>query len=282
MTTSRGFQQWDADVALSDAAAADIEPGRLTNPYDPAALDLTIFVSCYNEAAYIVDTLDTVCAAAREVGLGFEVIIIDDGSKDNSRELVRDYIRRHPQERLILRANRVNKGLAQNYVDGAFLGRGKYYRLICGDNSEPKDTIVTVLRAIGSSDIIIPYYLSNEGKGFRRELISKSYTGLINLITGNKIHYYNGLHVHLRHNVMRWHSNTRGFGFQAELLCLLLDFGFTYREVQVVIEERREGRSNALTLRNFVSVGHTVFEIFVRRLSRWVYRKPPPLASADM
>ena len=282
MTTSRGFQQWDADVALSDAAARELARGRLTNPYDLAALDLTIFVSCYNESAYITDTLDTVCAAAREVGLRFEVIVIDDGSRDNSRELVRDYIARHPDERLILRANRINKGLAQNYVDGAFLGRGKYYRLICGDNSEPKDTIITILKAIGSSDIIIPYYLSNEGKGFRRELISKSYTGLINLITGNTIRYYNGLHVHLRHNVMRWHSNTRGFGFQAELLCLLLDLGFTYREIQVVIEERREGRSNALTLRNFVSVGHTVFEIFVRRLSRWVYRKPPPLASADM
>src|SRR5215471_16624088 len=131
----------------------------------------------------------------------------------------------------LLRANHVNKGLAQNYVDGAFMGRGKYYRLICGDNSEPKETIVTVLKAIGEADIIIPYYLSNEGKGFRRELISKCYTALINLITGNKIHYYNGLHVHLRHNVMRWHSNTRGFGFQADLPCLLLDLDFSYREI---------------------------------------------------
>jgi dolichol-phosphate mannosyltransferase len=110
----------------------------------------------------------------------------------------------------------------------------------------------------------------------------KAYTVLINIISGNRIRYYNGLHVHLRHNVMRWHTNTRGFGFQAELLCLLLDLGFTYREIQVVIEERREGRSNALTFRNFVSVGHTIFEIFSRRLSRWVYRNPPNAASVDM
>jgi hypothetical protein len=42
--------------------------------------------------------------------------------------------------------------------------------------------------------------------------------GLVNLVTGNRLHYYNGLAVHLGHNVMRWHPNTRGFGFQADIL----------------------------------------------------------------
>jgi len=58
----------------------------------------------------------------------------------------------------------------------------------------------------------------------------EGYTFIINAITGNKIHYYNGLAVHLRHNVMRWHTNTRGFGFQAEILCLLIDLGFTHKQ----------------------------------------------------
>jgi hypothetical protein len=187
--------------------------------------------------------------------------------------MIRQYIAEHPDEHIVLRTNSFNKGLAQNYLDGAFLGKGKHYRLICGDNAEPVETIVTVLRAIGEADIIVPYYVSSEGKGFRRELISRTYTGLINLITGNDIRYYNGLAVHLRHNVMRWHSNTRGFGFQADILCLLLDLGFTYRQVPVTMIERRKGGSSALNIRNFISVGHTLFEIFNRRISRLVYRR---------
>ena len=271
---SPGVRLWDGDITISEASRLERESAYLTNPYEPHAIDLTIFVSCYNEAPLIATTLDTVCAAAHEAGLSFEAIVIDDGSTDDSREVVRNYITSHPSERIILRANRTNKGLAQNYVDGAFLGVGKYYRLICGDNSEPMSTILTVLKAVGTADIIVPYYLSNDRKAVHRRLLSRIFTAVINLISNNRIHYYNGMQVHLRLNVMRWHSNTRGFGFQADLLCLLIDLGFTYREIPVRSVEQRGGRSNALTIRNLISVSHTIFDILTRRISRLVYRKP--------
>jgi hypothetical protein len=98
---------------------------------------------------------------------------------------------------------------------------------------------------------------------------------VINVITGNRIHYYNGLAVHLRHNVMRWHPNTRGFGFQAEILCMLIDLGFTFHQVPVVMVERREGKSNALNFRNLLSVAHTISEIFLRRISGYVHGRRP-------
>jgi glycosyltransferase involved in cell wall biosynthesis len=266
-------QFWEGDIVISEAAGSLHDPQRLIAPYDEAALDLTVFVSCYNEAPYIIGTLDAVRSAATEAGLAHEIIVIDDGSRDDSPRIVADYIAANPDARIVLRVNRVNKGLAQNYFDAAFLGRGKYFRLICGDNAEPRDSIVTVFNAIGKADIIIPYYATAEGKNLRRRVISKGYTGLINLITGNRLKYYNGLAVHLRHNVMRWHSNTHGFGFQADILCLLIDLGFTYQQVEIITIEQRRGGSNALTFRNLVSVAHTLIEIGNRRLSNRLYRR---------
>jgi glycosyltransferase involved in cell wall biosynthesis len=279
VTPSPGRRFWDASITLSAGAAALHDPQRLIAPYDSDPLDLTVFVSCYNEADYIIDTLDTIRRAAQEAGLRCEIIVIDDVSRDNSRELVADYIAAHPDERIILRANRINKGLAQNYMDGAFLGQGKHYRLICGDNAEPFDSILAVFRVVGDADIIVPYYTSSEGKSRRRQLISGAYTGLVNLMTGNRLHYYNGLAVHLRHNVMRWHPNTRGFGFQADILCQLLDLGFSYKEVPIVTVEQRRGRSNALTFRNLISVAHTLSEIAVRRMSNRLYRRQKKFVS---
>ncbi len=260
---------WDATVELSESAKQYHQIENLIYPYTANQLDLTIFVSCYNEELYIADTLDIIIDAMKVVKKTYEIIIIDDCSKDSSVEIVKKYIHTHPTINILLRINKTNKGLAQNYVDGAFLGIGKYYRLICGDNAEPKETIIKVLNMMGEADIIIPFYISAEGKSFYRQFISKAFTWIINVISGNKINYYNGLQVHLRHNVMRWHPNTRGFGFQADILCALLGQGFSYKEVSCITIERRGGNGNALTWKNLLSVKRTILSIFLRRIAPW-------------
>jgi hypothetical protein len=131
-----------------------------------------------------------------------------------------------------------------------------------------------VFRELGRADMIIPYYVASEGRSRYRRFLSNAYTALVNLISGLNLHYYNGLAVHLRHNVMRWHSNTRGFGFQADIICLLIDQGFSFKEVPVkMIERRATGSSNALTFKNMLSVAHTLIDLVFRRLANWVYRR---------
>jgi glycosyltransferase involved in cell wall biosynthesis len=262
-----------ADVVMTPAAE------RLHSADNPAtgrgALDLTVFISCYNEEEFIVPTIETVRDALKEIGsISFEIIVVDDHSRDKSSTMVVSYIAAHPDERVLLRTNGVNRGLAQNYLDAAFIGKGKYYRLVCGDNAEPQATMVAVFHELGNADMVIPYYVASEGKSLYRRVLSNSYTTLVNLISGHRLHYYNGLAVHLRHNVMRWHSNTRGFGFQADIICLLVDQGFSFKEVPVkTIERRVSGSSNALTFKNMLSVAHTLVDLAFRRFANWIYRQ---------
>jgi glycosyltransferase involved in cell wall biosynthesis len=260
-------------VAMTAAAAKFHSAESVADPARQGALDLTIFVSCYNEQDFILQTIATVQEALAEVGtVSYEIVVIDDCSRDRSADLVEDYIRAHPDERILLRRNKSNRGLAQNYFDAAFIGKGKYYRLICGDNAEPKETIVAVCRRIGEADMLIPYYVSSEGKSLYRRLLSSAYTNLVNAISGFRLKYYNGLAVHLRYNVMRWHPNTRGFGFQADIICMLLDQGFSFLEIPVKTVERKGAGSEALTFSNILSVGHTLVDIIVRRISSRVNR----------
>jgi len=263
-----------ADVTMTPAAAQLHDRDDVLAPGEHGLLDLTIFISCYNEEEFITATIDTVVDALSEIGsISYEVIVVDDFSKDRSNEVVGKYIATHPDQRIILRSNKINRGLAQNYLDVAFIGKGKYYRLICGDNAEPKETMMEVFGEIGRADIIIPYYVTSEGKSLYRRMLSNLYATLVNWVGGFHLHYYNGLAVHLRYNVMRWHPNTRGFGFQADIICMLLDQGFSYKEVPVKTIERREGGSNALTLRNMLSVAHTLVDLMFRRLGNFVYRR---------
>jgi glycosyltransferase involved in cell wall biosynthesis len=262
-----------AEVIITPAAAELHSVESAIAPGHECPLDLTIFVSCYNEKPYIIGTLDTLRSALVELKFSYEIIVIDDCSSDGSADLLKDYVRANPTERILLRLNKRNIGWAQNYIDAAFVGKGKYYRIICGDASEPKDTMIAVFQEIGTADIIIPYYVTNEGRSWQRGFFSSAYVGLVNLISGFRLKYYNGLPVHLRYNVMRWHSNTRGFGFQADILCLLLELGFTFKEIPVVAKEQKGGKSTALTLKNSLSIAHTLLDIAIRRIANKFYRQ---------
>jgi glycosyltransferase involved in cell wall biosynthesis len=238
---------------------------------------LTLFVACYNEEANVAGTLDTLVEALREVSaeaeVEAEIIVIDDASTDGTAQCVRQYMQRHPELAILLKVNRFNKGLAQNYIDAAFLGRGTYYRLICGDNVEPKQTFVTLFRRLGEADMLIPYQVECPGRSLFRRILSRTYTRLVNLLSGHHIRYYNGLAVHLRHNVMRWHTNYHGFAFQADLVTRLLDEGISYVEVPVRAHERANGRSKALTLKNWLSVSHFFLDLVIRRLGKLLFHR---------
>jgi hypothetical protein len=54
---------------------------------------------------------------------------------------------------------------------------------------------------------------------------------------------------------------------------MLLDQGFSYKEVPVISIERRVQGSNALTFKNALSVAHTLVDLIFRRLANLVYRR---------
>jgi glycosyltransferase involved in cell wall biosynthesis len=235
-------------------------------------VDITVAVSCYNEEDLITCTLDSVVGALTEIALSYEIIVIDDASSDNSVRKVQAYIRTHPDLPIVLKANETNRGLGNNYVEAAFLGKGRYYRLCCGDDCEPKEVLVALFRHIGKADMIIPYnYRVVIGKSWMRNFLSRTFTFLVNVIGGYNIRYYNGLAVHLRCNILRWHPSSYGFGFQADIITRLLDEGVNYAQVPSYSIDRKGSASTALSMRNCLSVTHTLLEIGIRRLRRLLY-----------
>jgi len=237
-------------------------------------IEVTFFVACYNEAPRIRGALEVIRTTAEELKIQYEIIVVDDGSNDGSADIVEGYAREHDEMKIIIQRNKENRGLARSFVDAAFLGRGRFYRLVCGDDVEDKETMVKVLQQRGKADIILPYYPDLPGKSVMRKLISRLYTFLVDLIGGYKIRYYNGCALYHRYHVMRWAPYDYGFGFQANLITTLLEEGVTYHEIAVKGRHVEKGaHGSPLHLRNLLSVTKTILEIGIRRCRRVLYKR---------
>ena len=154
-------------------------------------VDLTIFISSYNEENYIIDTINNVVQVVVNLKIKYEIIIIDDCSADNSVKIIKNYLKEHPDLMIILIENKTNRGLGKNYLEGALKGHGLYYRLVCGDNVEPLDSLFKIFSLLGKAEIIIPYHELITGKSISRQYLSKLYTLICNKLSGHNIKYYN-------------------------------------------------------------------------------------------
>lgn len=229
------------------------------------AVDVTLFVPCYNEEANIVACLTTTVAACRQVGCTYQVLVFDDGSTDRSVELVRGYQAAHPDAGVELVVNPVNRGLSRNFAEAARVGRGEFIRIVCGDNVEPLATQVAILSRMRTADMVIPYPVRVENKTAARMALSKVYVRLVNAAAGRRLRYWNGCALVRRADVVAHPPNTRGFGFQALLVSKLLSLGRTYVEVGCHYHERVGGQSKAVTLKNLRSVAHVLATIVAHR-----------------
>ncbi len=73
---------------------------------------------------------------------------------------------------------------------------------------------------------------------------------------------------------MRWPPITYGFGFQVDIVTRLLDAGVTFVQVPSLNTIHRKGSiASALSMRNLLSVVHTLLEILFRRFRRILYYK---------
>jgi len=228
-------------------------------------------VPAFNEEHNIQRALSSIVESAATTGVTPEILVYDDCSKDATAQKVVEFGRQHPNLRLELVRNSRTYGLGYNYVEAAFRGSGRYFMLVNGDADITSDEIVAIVANAGKADIIIPFLGRNDARRGGRKLLSAVFTGLINLISGHKVSYYNGPVLHLRYNVMRWHPDSMGFAYQAELITRLLDQGANCLEVPIRNSERDSGVSKALSFKNFLSVSHSIVQIFLRRVRKAIF-----------
>jgi dolichyl-phosphate beta-glucosyltransferase len=109
----------------------------------PGAPSVSVVIPCYNEAANLrAGVLDRVAAYVEAHGFCREVLVVDDGSRDASADLVGAFLSQHPQFRLLREPHR---GKAGAVIAGVLAARGDYVLFCDMDQATPVDDVDRLL-----------------------------------------------------------------------------------------------------------------------------------------
>jgi glycosyltransferase involved in cell wall biosynthesis len=218
---------------------------------------LSIIIPAYNESENILATLENVTRALETLPLRHEILVIDDGSRDQTAAIVEAAAARWPAVRLL--KNERNMGFGWSYRRGVETAALSHIVMVHGDNAWGWATLADLFSRTGEADIIVGYTRDMlQSRTWTRTIVSKIFTLLVNLITWRGLTYYNGLQVHQAPVLKRLTIESRGYGFQAEVLVKALRATTTFIEVPMDLIERQKGESKAFRWRNFVDVYKTL------------------------
>jgi len=204
-------------------------------------LTYSIVIPAYNESGRLRPTLDKLLAYAEQKHWEIEILVVNDGSRDDTADIVRAYSLTHPQ--VVLVENPGNHGKGYSVRNGMLHARGDVCLFTDADLSSPIDEAQKLFDAISAgADIAIGSRwlradLQTERQPLYRQLLGRIYNLVLRIFLGlNFADTQCGFKAFRRAAAQRIFplQHIERWGFDPEILFLARRLGFSVKEVPVV------------------------------------------------
>ena len=166
-----------------------LEDLNLSSVLESPPLDLSVVVPIYNEAKSIETLVRAIADAVRETQLSYEIICVDDGSKDGSTQVLIDLARRRVDLKAVIL--RRNYGQTPAMAAGFESALGKVIVTLDGDlQNDPADIPMLLAKLNEGYDLVSGWRKNRQDAALTRLLPSKIANMIIARVTGVKLHDY--------------------------------------------------------------------------------------------
>lgn len=236
---------------------------------------LTIVVPAFNEQHRLATTVEEIVAAARRDLDAFEVIVVDDGSTDDTPRIADELARRFPHVAVVHEP--INRGVGAAYYRGLKLAKYPNLSLIPGDNAFHQSGLTAVFRLVGTADLVVSYRHNPQARTPFRRLLSRCCTRAMRFLTGKPIRDAHSLYVFPVHEARQVRRNP-GYGYHIETLSALLRGGMRYVEVPVILNPRPDASSKVMRPKVLFKLMGTMARLYLQYLvlRRKVRFRPAP------
>ena len=208
---------------------------------------LSVILPAYNEEALIADTISHVMSTLCSWMQNFEVIVVNDGSKDRTGEIVADLATYDRRIRLV--NHPVNKGYGAALVTGFESVTKELAFFMDSDGQFDIRDLARFFPFIEEYGAVLGYRIHRQDT-WMRKLNAWGWKKLVGFVFGVHARDIDCAFKLFRAEFFRTHRlETRGAMINAEILYKLARAGYTYTELGVQHLPRRAGKATGAKLR---------------------------------
>ena len=199
-----------------------------------------MIIPSYNLSNVIQTSVENIIKNIQLITNSFEIIIVNDGSIDNTLDIIEDLKKKYDFIRTISYSQNQGKGYAVR--KGILESVGSSVMFIDGDSDIGTDSIKNFIQELENSDLVIG---SKSAKNSiieirkSRKILSNTFSSLVKCFTGIKIQdtqvgfkIGNGDHLRKIFKIME----TNGFAFDVELILIASKLNLRIKEVPVQLK----------------------------------------------
>ncbi len=239
----------DALLKLKDIScdiALELKPEK--------GVEISLVIPAYNEQNRLPKTvLETLSWCSRNV-YEYEILIVDDGSSDDTLEIAKLFSRQVPQIRYVACPH---QGKGATVRMGMLNAAGRYVLFMDADGATPLEEIPKIIApiqkgadiAIGSRVVQHPDETSVI-TSFHRKIMGRTFSGLVNILITPGIGDTQCGFKAFRYNVIKpifTRQQLKGFAFDVEILFIARKLGLLIREVPVNWVNQAGSKVNIVT-----------------------------------
>jgi len=221
-------------------------------------IDVTIIVPCFNEVLDLEDTIKTNIDDAKKYLSNFEIIIVNDGSTDNTPRIAKILAKKYSNIRVV--THKKNLGLGAAILSGAKIARYDIITYLPGDGQVYIRDIVVGLQKAKDADLVLTYRKSRSDYTLYRKFLSWCLTILVRIIFGLRYKDYNWVHIYKKNIFSRIEIKSNGVFFLGEIVIKAHRQHMKIVQAESIYRPRRSGTSKTAKLQ---IVFKTFFDLLV-------------------
>ncbi len=229
-------------------------------------IDISVVVPMFNEQENVKNTLDRLTQALDSIPKTWEIIVVDDGSTDQTKKLVKDYSHFNRWVKLI--SYPINQGRGKALRVGFAHAQGKIICTTDADLSYDERYILQMIEILDKNpdvDLVVgsPYAHGGEAEGVSlfRLLLSKWGNKILGFAMKGGLSTVTGvLRAYHKECISSLELESDGKEIHLEILSKALSMGYKAKELPATLKARTKGKSKFKF--KATAVSHLIFSFF--------------------